>query len=195
MKAVAVILAAGESRRMGLPKALLDAGGETFVGRLCAVFRKAGCDVLVVVGAEAARIRAALPTEATAVENPSWREGQFSSARVGVAAALDAGAEAVLIHPVDIPLVTSQTIRRLLEGLAGSLAAVVPVYASRKGHPLALAAAGARALLASPEAAHLEAALDTLRVEGLPVDDPGVCEEADTPADYEAMFGKPPRPR
>src|SRR5687767_4823749 len=103
MHLAAVILAAGEGRRTGGPKALLRIEGETFLARVARILsRPAVTTVLAVTGAQAARVAAeAAPPGLQLVENPRYREGMLSSILCGLEAAEAAGAEAVLIHPVD----------------------------------------------------------------------------------------------
>src|ERR1700679_1330829 len=83
----AVILAAGASRRMGRPKALLEIGGRALVVRAAeAALAAPVWPVVVVLGAEASKIRpvlARLPV--LIVENPAWAEGMASSLRTGLA--------------------------------------------------------------------------------------------------------------
>jgi molybdenum cofactor cytidylyltransferase len=189
---VAVILAGGESRRMGLPKALLDAGGETFFVRLCRVFREAGCDVIGVTGADDRAIRDAGPSQVRWVENRDWRSGQWSSVKVGLQAALDAGAERILLHPVDVPRLRAETAGALLSAL-GMAEAVVPVSSGSRGHPVALTGPAARRVLSLQDVPHLEAALERLGVRELVVDDAGTTQETDTPEEYQTLFGHLPR--
>jgi molybdenum cofactor cytidylyltransferase len=189
---VAVVLAGGESRRMGLPKALLDAGGESFLGRLTRVFREAGCEVIVVTGADDRALRDAAPANVALLENRDWRSGQWSSVKLGLQAALDVGAERLLIHPVDVPRLTAASVVALLNAL-GSAEAAVPVSSGTRGHPVALTASAARRVLSSQDAAHLEEALGRLAVQELAVEDAGTIEEADTPEEYRALFGHAPR--
>jgi CTP:molybdopterin cytidylyltransferase MocA len=185
---LAVILAAGESRRMGLPKALLDAGGETFAARLARVFTEAGCEVLIIVGADAATLRPRLPP-VRIVENAGWSAGQFSSVRVGLG---EAQARAVLVHPVDVPLVRPETVTAVLAAL-GSSAAVVPTHHGASGHPLGLAAEAVERIVEWNDVPHLEAAVARLNATRLEVPDPAILQEADTPQEYQALFGRPPR--
>src|SRR5262249_58550954 len=81
-----LILAAGESRRMGSPKALLPYRGESFLDTLTGLFR-AFCDpVIVVLGAGAEDIRAAVHRPATFVVNPQFRLGMTTSMQRGLEA-------------------------------------------------------------------------------------------------------------
>ena len=192
MKAIAIILAAGESRRMGVPKALLAADrGLTFLGRLVEVFAQAGLEPLVVLGAHAEQIRAASP-DVAAVLNPRWPEGQLSSVCVGLRAALAQGAQRLLIHPVDIPMITAATAAAVL-GELERWPAVVASHEGKPGHPLGLRAAAARTLL-SCGAATLEAGSALLDPRQLQVEDPLILDNLNTPASYLHRFGRRPRP-
>jgi CTP:molybdopterin cytidylyltransferase MocA len=189
-RVVAVVLAAGEGRRMGGPKALLCLGESTFLASACRLFDRPGIDAVVaVLGADAARVRerAALPDGVSIVVNERWREGMLSSVWAGLDAAEALSADAVLLHPVDNPLVAPATIDAVLGALARGAAIAVPGHGGRRGHPAGFAravfpelraaplAAGARAVLASrpDRVVHVPAGADCLA-------------DIDTPADLES---------
>src|SRR5581483_7145970 len=95
-----VLLAAGESRRMGSPKALLRYQGKTFIERICQAFLTAGVDELIVVlGARADQLRQALPAhpKLRTVVNPRYFQGQLSSLMVGIGA-LSPESEAAVVN-------------------------------------------------------------------------------------------------
>ena len=153
MRVVAIVLAAGEGRRMGGPKALLPVGEGTFLSRVCHLFAQPGITAVVaVVGAEAARVRAAagIPAEAKVAVNERWREGMLTSVWVGLDAAEALGAEAVLLHPVDNPLVAPATIDAVVAALARGAEIAVPSHAGRRGHPAGFARPSWPALRAAP---------------------------------------------
>src|SRR5262245_4447156 len=111
-----VLLAAGMSTRMGQNKLFLSLGeGETVLGRAVATAVAAGLDpLLVVVGHEAERVRAALRgTPAQAVFNPDYARGQNTSLRAGIAAVPDRVAAAVVLL-ADMPLVDADMVRTLV---------------------------------------------------------------------------------
>ena len=116
MRILAVVLAAGEGRRMGGPKALLATGeADTFLARACAALDRPGVEgVIAVLGAEAARVasEAGLPPAVSLRVNERWRDGMLTSVWAGLDAAEAAGAEAVLVHPVDNPVVSAATVDR-----------------------------------------------------------------------------------
>ncbi len=192
MKAIAIILAAGQSLRMGIPKALLNTDdGLSFVARLAKVFASAGVSPLVVVGAHAAKIHAANPG-ISSVLNAHWPEGQLSSARVGVRAALAQGANLLLIHPVDAPMVCASTVAQVVAELAHSKA-IIAAFEGKRGHPIGLHAAAARALLTS-KIVTLEEGLTWLHAREVEVDDPMILDNLNSPETYRLRFGCTPRP-
>ena len=177
---------------MGGPKALLEfAAGESFLRHLVAVFQEAQCQVFTVVGEAAARIQA-LHSDLELIVNPGWKEGQFSSARVGLERALERHPELVLLHPIDAPMIQPRTIS-LLQSRIGECDAVIPEFWGQPGHPLLLTSKGARGILAQPNVPHLEAAMLQLSVRRCAVDDRGVVQNLNTPEEYEAGFRHPLR--
>ena len=182
----AIVLAAGEGRRMGVTKALLrHAGAQSFLARLAAMFEEASCRVVAVVGAEAERVRAAHPN-VQAVVNPRWTEGQLSSVHVGLEVALKGGAHLVLIHPVDMPELRAETVVRLCRAAAGEGA--FPIFDGQRGHPLVLTAAGAREVLKA-DADTLADATFRMHLQSVDVPDPGTVVNFNTPDVYERVFG------
>ncbi|MBK7861632.1 MAG: NTP transferase domain-containing protein [Archangiaceae bacterium] len=172
---IAIILAAGESRRMDQVKALLPAGrGHTFVSQLAERCRKAGLVPLVVTGAHAREIKAAHPT-LWQVVNRQWRKGQLSSVLTGLRAS--ALARRVVIQPVDAPDVSVATLKKLRKAKAPAAAAA---YRGELGHPVSVDGETARALLKT-RAKTLEAALALLEVAAVPVTDRAVLENLNDP--------------
>lgn len=186
--AAAVVLAAGRSARMGRPKALLPVGRDTFATRLVRTLRSAGIDPVLVVAAPetAAAIAASIADEARTIVNPHPDRGQLSSLQTGLSVLGDR-AGAVLVTPVDLPLVRRASVASLLQAWRASGALVVrPVSRGRHGHPVLIAPLVVRELLAA--AADRTArdvmqafAADTLDV---PVEDEGAFADIDTPEEY-----------
>ena len=141
MRVVAILLAAGEGRRMGGPKALLRLGEATLLARCLALFSSAGVPAIAVLGAEADRVRAeaGVPGGAMMVVNERWPEGMLTSVWLGLDAAEDLGAEAALVHPVDNPLVAPDTVAAVVAALEAGAAIAVPSHAGRRGHPAGFA--------------------------------------------------------
>ena len=196
----AIILAAGDSRRMGTPKALLpDPDGRPFVARLVRSFSAAGIDEIVVVtGAMHAAIVDAIVTDSPpahplCVRNPDPSRGQLSSLWAGLEAAIRSDLEGVLVTPVDIPMVRTTTIRQVAEAWARTHAPIVrPVVGERHGHPVLFDRVTFDALREAPltEGARVVVHANADRVVNVAVDDEGCLVDIDTPADYEAVIGK-----
>lgn len=147
----AVLLAAGESRRMGARnKLLLALGGEPLVRRSAKVLlASALVEIVVVLGHEREAVAAALaglglPT----VFNRHYGEGQMTSVHAGLAA-LEGAAEGVMICLADQPALTAGDIDALIAAFAGrgEKSVVVPVFEGRRGNPLVLAARHREAIL------------------------------------------------
>lgn len=153
MLAVA-ILAAGQSQRMGQPKALIPFQGLSFVEHLITATRNAQIAVTrVVLGAGANEIRAKLPVDpACIVVNSDWPKGQLSSIHVAIRS-LPAGTDGLLICPVDHPLISPHLVAQLVGAFNATRKAVVlPKYHGRRGHPVIFRAALYDELLAAPMA-------------------------------------------
>ena len=111
----AILLAAGESRRMGSAKALLDYQGQTFIARICNAFLTSGVDELIVVlGARAEEIGHALPVHPAlrTVINSRYCQGQLSSLMVGIGA-FSPESEAAVVNLVDHPMIEARQLRPL----------------------------------------------------------------------------------
>ncbi len=196
MRIVAIVLAAGEGQRIGGTKALLPLADGTFLAHLCRLFRQMEVDeVVVVLGAEAERVRsqARMPEDIVSVVNEDWRSGMLSSLWRGLDVAESLGADAVLVHPVDNPFVSSGAVRSVMDALRAGARIAVPSHAGRRGHPAGFARSvfsalrsappesGARQVLADNPAwvVHLEAGPDCLY-------------DVDTPEDLAAHPGRTP---
>jgi CTP:molybdopterin cytidylyltransferase MocA len=121
---------------MGRPKALVEIDGEPLVRRALRVLADGGCaPLVVVVGAAAGDVRAALPADVRVVEAPDWAEGMGASLRAGLAALDDTAA---LVHLVDLPGVTAAAVARLLDGGATGATLRRAAYDGRPAHPVLL---------------------------------------------------------
>lgn len=135
-----LLLAAGEGRRFGGPKALVSWHGELLVERGARVLREAGCaPVVVVLGASAAEVeREASLGAATVVVNDRWTEGIGSSLRAGLAALAATDAAAAVVALADQPSVTTQVVVRLVERWRAGAAAAVASYDGKPRNPVVL---------------------------------------------------------
>ena len=192
-----VILAAGASTRMGRPKALLRCGeGEdTFVSRLVRSLRAGGVTNIVVIGragdhalrAELERLQPPAPL----AENPAPERGQLSSLLVGLDYAEQSGGRAVLVMPVDSPLVAPATIAATLAAFEGTGAPIArAVHDGRHGHPVVFRHHVFEDLRAADPALGAKAVLRAHedRVVNVDVPDPFVLRDVDDPRDYKDLF-------
>ena len=189
MKLGGVVLAAGASRRMGSPKALLEVAGETLVDRQIRLLAACCQTVVVVVGrhGEEIRRRARRGGEAVFVDNPAPERGMLSSLQCGLAA-LPGGIDGWLFTPVDLPKVQEETVRALAAAArAGSF--VIPRYRGRRGHPVLVGNQWRDEFTRAGEEETPRAVIDRHRthVVHIDVDDPGVVLDVDTPEDFRAV--------
>jgi molybdenum cofactor cytidylyltransferase len=198
----AVILAAGESTRMGRDKALLPwppaaAGsrpsGQTFLSAAIQALEPFSEKVIVVAGKnEGALAPVVYATGASLVQNPEPERGQFSSLQIGLQHVLSDGRDAAMVTLVDRPPVKAATLRTLSSAFAEAASnvwAVVPEYEGKHGHPFLLAREMIEAFLkAPPTATAREIEHQNLQhVAYVVVDDPLVTLNVDTPEEYAAL--------
>ncbi len=148
----AIILAAGESRRMGEPKALARFGAKTFLETIVANFRDAGIEKLVVVlGHDAVNILEKVqPLPARFVINHNYSLGQFSSFQTGVAI-LPPETAGVFLALVDQPQIGAQVFSTIKDAfLSEPQKIVIPTFAGRRGHPTIFPRALFSEILAAP---------------------------------------------
>ena len=199
-----VILAAGESTRMGRDKALLpwppSAAGsattttETFLSAAIRLFFSHVDVVLVVAGKnEAALAPVVYANGAALAVNPDPARGQFSSLRLGLQEVLNRGRDAAMVTLVDRPPVQMKTIETLQSAFERAITkrkwAVIPEYQGKHGHPILLGREMMEAFLKAPEtsnAREVEHAHQS-EIEYVPVDDPLVAVNVDTPEQYAAL--------
>jgi molybdenum cofactor cytidylyltransferase len=184
----ALILAAGDSRRMGRPKALLPLEDRTFLETLMDRFIQSGvAPILVVLGGAAEEIRNVVKLSlARVVINPNPSRGQLSSIHCGIQALAPGEVDGLFIAPVDTPRVHTATLQRMMEALPVH-PLVVPVFRGRRGHPALFSASLFPDLLRAPldQGARAVVHATPNRLE-LPCDDPAVLEDFDAPEDLPA---------
>ncbi len=185
----AVVLAAGASSRMGSPKALLEAAGETFIDRLIGVFAVHCAPVVTVLGYQAETIRAGMRRahETNIVVNPRPEKGQLSSLQCGFAAVPEE-AEAVFFTPVDHPGIRAATLAALIDAFRSTGArAVVPAYHGRHGHPVLCSRELVAELAALPAGARARDAVHSPGAVYVKVEDAGTVQDIDDPEAYRAF--------
>jgi molybdenum cofactor cytidylyltransferase len=178
-----IILAGGESRRMGRPKALLAYRGSTFLEHLVELLLEFCDPVLCVTGAHDAEIRAAVT--ARLVYNPEWGHGQLTSLQAGLRA-LPPATERVLFTLVDHPAVERATIARLR---TSSAPVSIPRHAGRRGHPVLFDAALIPEFLALPADRSARDVLErhAAKIEYMDVEDPSVLADIDDAEAYRRL--------
>jgi len=188
-----VILAAGESSRMGRDKALLPWRHTTFLVGAIELLSPLTDMVIVVAGRNADNLQALVDAAgASLVVNPEPQRGQFSSLRVGMQEVLNQGRDAAIVALVDRPPARSETVRLLKTAFVRSAEqvwAVVPEFSGRHGHPLVIGRELIEAFLRAP----LNATARQIEhqhqqhIEYVSVEDPLVVLNVDTPEDYQRI--------
>jgi len=193
----ALVLAAGESRRMGMPKPLLRFGDTTFLEQIIGVLRDSDADgTTVVLGARADAIRASVDlSHVNVVVNEDYPKGQLSSLVRGLES-LPAETEAMLLCLADHPFITKGIVHGLILAFNETRRAIVlPVFEDRRGHPALFARSLFGELAGAPQerGARYVVAANEDRVLEVNVPDRGVLISIDTPEDYRSHFGAEPQ--
>ncbi|HEU4344638.1 MAG TPA: nucleotidyltransferase family protein [Candidatus Binatia bacterium] len=189
---VAVILAAGESSRMGRPKALLPIDGVRFIEKIVTALQSTRVGkILVVLGHNAEEMRQKIEDlPVTLLTNPDYKKGQLSSL-VAAIDSIQAGGgpevDGILVHLVDHPYISPALVNVMIDRFyeTGKLI-VVPRYRGRRGHPVIFSRSLFAELKVAPLAEGAKAIVrahdhDTLEID---TEDPGVIIDIDTPAEY-----------
>ncbi len=188
----AIVLAAGESSRMGTPKALLRIGGKTFIRHIIDVLASSEVEkIVVVLGANAEEIKRELAgLDVIVADNQNYTAGQLSSVLKGIETVEPFSPDGILVQPVDNPMVNTEVVNALVTKFSeGSRLIVLPTFKGKRGHPVlfsaklfgelknALPDVGARSVVWSRAA-------ETVEVE---TKDEGVICNIDTREDYENL--------
>lgn len=200
-----LVLAAGESSRMGQDKALLTYQGKTFLEQILVTLREAGIDrTVVVLGHHADEIQRAVNLKgAHVVINRDYRRGQTSSLQAGLAVLVEPPLEAIILCLVDHPAVSAGTIRKLVNGFRASQAPVmIPTFKGRHGHPVLVARRLFAELLALAPDQGANTVIRKYRnaTQFVDVDDRGILLDVDDPETYRRLGeasdpGAPPSSR
>jgi molybdenum cofactor cytidylyltransferase len=190
----AIILAAGQSKRMGRPKMLLPWGSSTVLGKVVSSLADAGIEeIIVVTGARREKIEALIADLAhdfpvRSVHNSAYRTGEMlSSLQCGLAEP-GPGVEAALITLGDQPQIRPDTVRSVRGNFETSLARiVVPSYRMQRGHPWLVARSlwsEIRAL--SPENTARDFLNEhALEISYVEIGSASILNDLDTPEDYQ----------
>jgi molybdenum cofactor cytidylyltransferase len=200
-----VILAAGESSRMGTDKALLpwppQAAGqppskETFLSAAIRSLTLATDFILIVTGKNEADLAPiAYASGASVVTNPDPSQGQFSSLQVGLHEVLNRGRDAAIVTLVDRPPVNSATVQLLrdaFESAPQNIWAVVPEVSGKHGHPYLVGRELIELFLQAPATASASEVQHRYQEHILyvAVNDPFVAMNINTPEDYAVLLTK-----
>ena len=189
-RVTAVVLAAGESRRMGEIKQLLPWGATTVLGQTLRNVKASGVhDVVVVTGHAAEQTAAVAAAEgARSLHNPDYAAGEMLSSLQTAVAQLPPDVAAVLVVLADQPLVEPETLERLLVAFwQGEGALVAPVFGGRRGNPVLIGRAHFAELLALPPGAAPRALLQRHGAHGVTAVSDAILHDLDDPAAYAAL--------
>lgn len=192
-KTAMVLLAAGNSSRMGAVKQLLDYQGRPLLRHAAQVALAAGGDpVIAVLGANAEALTCALSgLPVTVATNPLWAEGMGTSIHAGVRAVLESGADALVLLLADQPLIPSEFLRLVVDTHQESRAPIVAArYAGTAGVPVLFARSYFDRLLSLAPRLGCKGLILGNPDETVLLDCPQAEFDIDTPADY-ARLGAP----
>ncbi len=191
-----IILAAGESERMGQPKALLKIGKKTFLQHIAGVLQEAAVDhIVIVLGAEREKIQKELSWfTGKIVVNKPFQEGQLSSIIAGLKEVeKNPEADGAFIWPVDHPIVSADLLATMVQEFYRLTPFIVlPKWKGQRGHPVLFAKILFDKLRSAPlnvgaRAVVHDHAEDVLEIE---TDEEGVVMNIDTPEDYQKKILK-----
>jgi molybdenum cofactor cytidylyltransferase len=185
----AIILAAGESRRMGRPKAFLPFRGGTFLSGIAEVLGQRCSPVTAVFGFDAERLmQSAAALGIQAVENPDYPLGMLTSLQTGLRA-VPPECDAVLFTLVDHPAISLSTVDALLRSEA---TIAIPRFEGRRGHPVLIRREIFPEFLVAPAASKVRDVIDrhASEIDYIEVGDPGISDDIDDPALYEQLLAR-----
>lgn len=186
MKAAAIILAAGESRRMGRPKALLPFRGGTFLSAIAENLGRHCSPVIAVFGFNAAKVSRSAPAGVIAIENPDYKQGMLTSLQAGLRA-LPESCDAAVFTLVDHPAVSFATVDTVMRSDA---IIAIPRREGKRGHPVLIRERIADEFLREPLTSKVRDVIDrhASEIEYVEVDDPGISDDIDDPALYRKLL-------
>ena len=188
-----VVLAGGASTRLtprlGVPKGLVPLGDGCFLTAIVRALKAGGCEAVVVaVGAYPEAYSAAVAGEAQVVTVLDWPRGMRATLRAALRA-VPAGASVIMTH-VDRPSLRARTVAALIEAADGERP-ILPTWRGRVGHPILLPPVACEALCA-PDDTPLRDRLPLWRPRRLPVEDPGIRLNINTPRACAHFLRHPP---
>ncbi|MFZ2147357.1 MAG: nucleotidyltransferase family protein [Sedimentisphaerales bacterium] len=192
----AIVLAAGESRRMGKPKPLLRFKDKTFLDQIISAMRDSDADrITIVLGADAEMIKNSVDLSGTnIVINKDYKKGQLSSL---TAAIKDTPQEtdAILVCLVDNPFITKEVINKIIAKFKETNnPIIVPVFNGQRGHPTLFSKSLFSELVNAPKEQGARYILysNAEKVLELETSESTILVGIDTPEDYRFQFGTNP---
>ncbi len=191
---VAVILSAGESSRMGRPKALLPIDGVRFIEKIAAALKSTRVGgIVAVLGHNAEEMRqkiSDLPVEV--IVNPDYKQGQLSSLAAAIRSIQSSQSsnrvDGMLVHLVDHPYINAALVNLMIDRFYETKKLiVVPRYRGRRGHPVIFSSSLFAELLTAPVDQGAKTVVHAHRDQTLEIDteDEGVTIDIDTPEEYQ----------
>ena len=188
-----VVLAAGASSRMGRDKALLPWRDGTFLSAAIRALQPVTELVLVVAGANAPMLEPIANAYAAFMAiNPEPQRGQFSSLQTGLQEVLNRGRDAAIVTLVDRPAAELETVEQIKAAFLASqehIWAVVPEYGGKHGHPIVIGREMIEAFLRAPVGSNARDVEHAQKghIRYLPLNDPLIAANIDTPEDFERI--------
>jgi len=189
-----VVLAAGNSKRMGYPKALLPLGEEIFLTRILRILREAGfARPRLILGREAALIKSYIGDYPADIHvNPDPDRGQLSSIQLGISG-LPEKFEAAMLWPVDQPAISLEMTRRLIElFITKDCRIAVPFHDGKRGHPAIFHRTLFYEFMNAPMEKGAKGIISRHESETcfLLTDESAAFTDIDTPSDYQTLTGR-----
>jgi CTP:molybdopterin cytidylyltransferase MocA len=188
---VAVVLSAGESSRMGRPKALLPIYGQTFIERIVAALKQTRVGkIIVILGHNASELQpkiSHLPVEI--LINTDYKLGQLSSLQLAVRhLQLDQDCDGMLVHLVDHPYLTPALVQEMIRRFYETKKRIiVPKFHGKRGHPVIFSRELFAELLSAPVDQGAKAVVNAHRADTLEIEteEAGIALDIDTPELYQ----------
>jgi len=192
----AIILAAGQSQRMGKLKPLLRFNDKTFLEQIISVLKLSDVDIItVVLGPEAETIKKSVAlTGVNIVINKNYKKGQLSSL-IAAIKKTPKQTDAILVCLVDNPFITEQVVNKIIDKFKETNnPIVVPVFNKKRGHPVLFARSLFNELTNAPQEQGARHVLYSNEEKILEVEtsESGILIGIDTPDDYKCHFGASP---
>ena len=187
---IAVVLSAGESSRMGRPKALLPIGEQNFIERIVAALKQTRAGrIVVVLGHNADEMRRIIEhLGIDIVINPHYKNGQLSSLQSAIRSIdKDDDCDGLLVHLVDHPYIEARLVDLMIQRFYETRKLiVVPRHHGKRGHPVIFSRDLFDELLAAPVDEGAKAVVKAHATETLEIDteDEGITVDIDTPELY-----------